>query len=173
MSNQLRAATYVRVSRADQKSQLQTDETAELVQRRGWTLHAQFADEGISGSHDRRPSLQAMMVAARKRKFNVLVVYRCDRLFRSLRDLILTIDELTSLGVGFVSVNESIDTTSPQGRLMLHMISAFAEFERSVLIERTRSGLEAQSPINESTTTNALVARLASGTSRSTTSCAS
>ena len=143
MSKPTLAACYVRVSRSDQNSQMQTDETTGLIERRGWTLHARYADEGISGSHDRRPSLKAMMDAARKKRFSVIVVYRCDRLFRSLRDLILTIDELASLGIGFVSVHESFDTTTPQGRLMMSMVAAFAEFERSVLIERTRSGLDA------------------------------
>ena len=105
---QLKAATYVRVSRADQNSQLQSDETAELVQRRGWILHEQFGDEGISGSHDRRPSLQAMLVAARKKRFNVLVVYRCDRLFRSLRDLILD-NRRADLARHWVRFRERVD----------------------------------------------------------------
>jgi DNA invertase Pin-like site-specific DNA recombinase len=137
------AATYARVSRADQNSQMQTDETLALVERRGWTVFEQYVDDGVSGSHARRPSFQAMLKAARKKRFSVLVVWRCDRLFRSLRDLVLTIDELTSLGIGFVSVTEAIDTTTAQGRLLLHLVSAFAEFERAVLIERTKAGLEA------------------------------
>ena len=142
-SKEVRAATYVRVSRADQNSQMQTDETAELVSRRGWTLASRFGDEGISGSHDRRPAFQEMMAAARKRRFTVLVVFRCDRLFRSLRDLILTVDELATLGIGFVSVHENFDTLSPTGRLMMSLIASFAEFERSVLVERTKSGIAA------------------------------
>src|ERR1700761_5074144 len=101
MSGTTLAATYVRVSRSDQNSAMQTDETTSLVERRGWQLYEQYGDEGISGSHDRRPSFQAMLKAARKKRFSVLVVWRCDRLFRSLRDLVLTIDELTSLGIGF------------------------------------------------------------------------
>jgi DNA invertase Pin-like site-specific DNA recombinase len=84
-----------------------------------------------------------MMDAARKRKFDVLVVYRADRLFRSLRELIATLDELTSLGCQFVSVNEPFDTTSASGKLLVSMVGAFSEFERSVLVERTKSGLDA------------------------------
>jgi DNA invertase Pin-like site-specific DNA recombinase len=137
-----KAACYVRVSRSDQNSQMQTDETAELIERRGWVLHERYADEGISGSHDRRPGFRAMMEAARKRKFDVLVVFRADRLFRSLRDLLMTLDELASLGIGFVSCNEPFDTTTASGKLLVTLIGAFAEFERSVLIERTRSGLD-------------------------------
>lgn len=139
----MRAATYLRVSRSDQSSQLQADETHELVQRRGWKRVLEFADEGISGSHDRRPGLQAMLTAARKRRFDVLVVYRADRLFRSLRELVTTLDELHELGVAFVSVHESWDSTTANGRLLMQVVGAFAEFERNVLRERTRSGLEA------------------------------
>jgi DNA invertase Pin-like site-specific DNA recombinase len=122
---------------------MQRDETTELMKRRGWRLHAEFSDHGISGSHDRRPGFRAMMEAARKRKFDVLVVYRSDRLFRSLRELIVTLDELTALGCKFVSVHEPFDTTTPSGMLLMQLLGAFAQFERSVLIERTRSGLEA------------------------------
>jgi DNA invertase Pin-like site-specific DNA recombinase len=139
----MRAATYLRVSRSDQSSKLQADETRELAQRRGWSLAMEFADEGISGSHGRRPGLQAMLAAARKRRFDVLVVYRSDRLFRSLRELVTTLDELHELGVAFVSVHESWDSTTANGRLLMQVIGAFAEFERNVLRERTRSGLEA------------------------------
>jgi DNA invertase Pin-like site-specific DNA recombinase len=122
---------------------MQRHETAELVERRGWKLHADFADEGISGAHGRRPAFQAMMKAARQRRFDCLIVYRCDRLFRSLKDLVWTIDELASLGIGFCSVHEAFDTTTAQGRLMLGLIASVAEFERSVLVERTKSGLAA------------------------------
>jgi DNA invertase Pin-like site-specific DNA recombinase len=143
MTKQLTAAVYVRVSRADQNVQMQADETEALIERRGWRAMRTFADEGISGSHDRRPAFRRMMEAARRREFAVLCVYRADRLFRSLRDLIVTIDELASLGVGFVSVQEPFDTTTPSGRLLVSLVGAFAEFERSVLIQRTKSGLEA------------------------------
>jgi len=137
------AATYHRVSRVDQSSALQADETAALVSRRGWTLRPPYADDGISGSHDRRPAFQRMLADARSRRFDVLVVWRTDRLFRSLRELVVTLDELTSFGVDFVSVTEPFDTTTPSGRLLLQMVGAFAEFERSVMIERTHAGIAA------------------------------
>jgi DNA invertase Pin-like site-specific DNA recombinase len=143
MPREQRAAIYVRVSRADQDLRMQQDETTELVRRRGWVFHREFSDHGISGSHDRRPGFREMMEAARAKRFNVLVVYRSDRLFRSLRELIVTLDELTALGCQFVSVNEPFDTTTPSGTLLLQMVGAFAQFERGVLIERTKSGLEA------------------------------
>lgn len=142
-SHEMKAAIYTRVSRADQNEQMQKDETTELIKRRGWRLAQEFNDHGISGSHDRRPGFRAMMEAARKRRFDVLVVYRADRLFRSLRELITTLDELTSLGCLFVSATEPFDTTSASGRLLVQLVGAFSEFERGVLVERTKSGLEA------------------------------
>jgi len=138
-----RAACYLRVSRSDQSSTLQADETSELVQRRGWQLHRVFRDDGLSGATDKRPAFRELLAAARRRDFDVLVVYRSDRLFRSLRELLNTMNELGELGVGFVSVREPFDTTTSSGRLLLAMCGAFGEFEREVLRERTRSGLEA------------------------------
>lgn len=113
------------------------------MQRRGWDLVREYSDEGISGATGRRPGLQAMLADARKRRFDVLVVYRSDRLFRSLRELVATLDELHELGVAFVSVHEQWDSTTANGRLLMQVVGAFAEFERNVLRERTRSGLQA------------------------------
>lgn len=138
-----RAAIYLRVSRVDQNSWLQKDETIELVHRRSWTLIEQFSDEGISGAHGRRPGLKALMEAARQRRFDALVVYRSDRLFRSLHELVNTLAELAALGIDFVSVHEPFDTTTPSGKLLVQLVGSFAEFERNILIERTKSGLAA------------------------------
>jgi len=137
------AATYLRVSRADQSSALQADETSQLVSRREWHLVESFADEGISGATDKRPGFAAMMRAAKRRRFDVLVVWRTDRLFRSLTELVTTLAELESYGIGFTSVTEPFDTTTPAGRLLVQLVGAFAEFERNVLIERTNSGIAA------------------------------
>jgi DNA invertase Pin-like site-specific DNA recombinase len=139
----VRAAAYHRVSRADQNPELQQDEVAELIERRGWALARSYTDEGVSGSRDRRPELDQLLADARRRKFDLLVVWRADRLFRSLRHMVVTLDELAALGVGFVSVTEPFDTSTPSGRLLLHLVSAMAEFERSILIERTKAGLAA------------------------------
>lgn len=113
------------------------------MKRRGWKLHQLYRDDGISGATSKRPAFLSLLDDARRRRFDVLVVYRSDRLFRSLRELLNTLNELGELGVGFVSVCEPFDTTTSSGRLLLAMCGAFAEFEREVLRERTRSGLEA------------------------------
>jgi DNA invertase Pin-like site-specific DNA recombinase len=138
-----RAVRYLRVSRTDQNPNLQADETGRLIAGRGWELVDTFLDQGFSGSKDRRPDLDRMLAAARRGLFDVLVVWRSDRLFRSLKHMVTALDELAALGIDFVSVTESFDTTTPQGRLLLHLVSAFGEFERNVLIERTKAGLEA------------------------------
>lgn len=143
MSSTKRAARYVRVSRADQRSSLQLDETGELISRRGWQLVDTYIDEGVSGSKRSRPSLNRLLTSAKRRQFDVLVVWRADRLFRSLKHMVVTLDEVAALGIDFVSVTEPFDTTTPQGRLLLHLVAAMAEFERELIRERTRAGLAA------------------------------
>lgn len=139
----LRVARYIRVSRSDQNPRLQSDETKELIERRGWHLVDTYEDHGVSGSRDRRPELDRLRSDARRGRFKVLLVWRADRLFRSLRHMVTALDEFAALGIDFVSVTEPFDTTTPQGRLLLHLVSAFGEFERSLIIERTRAGLAA------------------------------
>lgn len=143
MTKLIRAARYLRVSRADQVLDLQDDETRDLITYRGWELTATFSDHGISGTKDKRPGLDLLLAEARKKKFDVLVVYRADRLFRSMKHMVVTLSELTGLGIGFTSATEIFDTTTPQGTLLLHLVSAFSEFERGVLIQRVKSGLMA------------------------------
>lgn len=138
-----RAARYIRVSSTEQRPALQADETAEFVERRGWAMVNTFIDQGVSGSKTRRTGLESLMAAAHRREFDILVVWRSDRLFRSLRHMVNAIAEFAALGIQFVSVTEPFDTTTPQGQLLLHMVAAFAEFERGVLRERTRAGIAA------------------------------
>ena len=140
-----RAVQYQRVSTQDQNPQLQADETYELIQRRDWELIDSYVDHGVSGSKgkDKRPELRRLLADARRRRFDILVVWRSDRLFRSMKEMVNVIEELAALGVEFVSATEPMDTTTPQGKLLLHLVSAFGEFERNVLIERTRAGLAA------------------------------
>jgi DNA invertase Pin-like site-specific DNA recombinase len=137
----LRIARYLRVSKLEQNPQLQDDESAQLAAARGWTIVDTYVDHGVSGAKERRTELDRMMKDARKRRFDAILVWRSDRLFRSLRHMVETIEELSALGVGFVSCREPFDTTTPSGKLMLHLVSAFAEFERAVLIERVKAGL--------------------------------
>jgi DNA invertase Pin-like site-specific DNA recombinase len=127
-----RAAIYSRVSTTDQNTGLQVDEATALVHRRGWTLVEVFEDVGISGTKGRRPGLDRLLAAARKRKVDVLVVWRADRLFRSVHHMVTTLTDLSALGIDFTSVSESFDTSTPSGKLLFHISSAFAQFERDV-----------------------------------------
>jgi DNA invertase Pin-like site-specific DNA recombinase len=131
------------VSKAEQDPALQDDETAELISKRGWKLVETFTDHGVSGSREKRPALDLLLRDARRRRIDVVVVWKADRLFRSLKAMVTTLDEWSALGVGFVSATEVFDSTTPQGKLLLHLTSAFAEFERNLIIERTKAGIAA------------------------------
>jgi len=135
-----RAALYVRVSTTDQHVDNQLADLREYCARREWTVR-EYTDVGVSGAKDRRPGLDELLKDARRRRFDVLVVWRLDRLGRNLRHLILLLDELHALGVAFVSLAEGIDATTPAGRLQLHVLGAIAEFERARIQERVRAGL--------------------------------
>lgn len=136
----MRAALYVRVSTLDQNLDNQLDDLRKYVAQRGWGEAAEYADRA-SGAKDSRPALDALLKAAQRRQFDVVIVWRLDRLGRSLKHLLDVLHELTALGVAFVSLNEGIDATTPSGRLQLHLLGAFAEFERARIQERVRAGL--------------------------------
>ena len=135
-----RAATYARVSTLDQQPENQLAELRQYVGARGWTA-VEYVDQGVSGSKERRPALDRVIRDARRRRFDVLVCWRLDRLGRSLKHLVTLLDELQALGVSFVSLGEGIDCTTPAGRLQLHILAALAEFERSRIAERVQAGL--------------------------------
>ena len=136
----MRCAIYARVSTLDQHVENQLTELRSYVERRDWTA-VEYVDRGVSGAKDRRPALDDLLKAARRRRFDVLVCWRLDRLGRNLRHLILLLDELQALGIAFVTLGEGIDTSTPAGRLQLHVLSAIAEFERERVRERVLAGL--------------------------------
>ena len=140
MTSGLRCAVYCRVSTIDQQVDNQRIELRRYVEARGW-IATEYADVGVSGAKDRRPALDELIRDARRRRFDVLVCWRLDRLGRNLRHLILLLDELQALGVAFVSLAEGIDATTPAGRLQLHVLGAIAEFERARIAERVKAGL--------------------------------
>jgi DNA invertase Pin-like site-specific DNA recombinase len=131
------------VSRSDQALALQDDETAEAASRRGWNVVGTHPDHGVSGSRERRPELNRLMNDAHGHRFDVVLVWKADRLFRSLRAMVTTLDEWAARGIGFTSATEVFDTMTVQGKLLLHIVSACGEFERGVLIERTKAGVQA------------------------------
>jgi DNA invertase Pin-like site-specific DNA recombinase len=98
-------------------------------------------NHGVSGTKARRPELDRMMDDARRHKFDVLLVWSCDRLARSTKHLLQTIDELNGMGIQFLSQREAIDTEGPLGRAIIVIVSAMAEFERCIIIERVKAGM--------------------------------
>ncbi len=137
----MRCAIYARVSTFDQEPENQLAELRRYAAVREWTV-AEHVDRGISGAKDRRPALDAPLADARRRRFDVLVVWRLDRLGRNLRHLITLLEELSALGIAFVSLNEGIDATTPAGKLQMHILGAIAEFERARIAERVKAGLQ-------------------------------
>jgi len=140
---QIRAALYARVSTAEQSSVMQRDEMQAFCQRRGWNLIEEYVDEGFSGSQVSRPALNRLLADAKRRKFDVVLVYRYDRFARSLRQLVNALEEFRALGIDFVSLHEGVDTSTPNGRLVFGIFASIAEFERELIRDRVRSGLAA------------------------------
>lgn len=143
MEKTIRACRYLRVSRPDQNPNMQADATEQLIRNRGWDLVDTYLDHASGGSVDNRPELERLLADARRKNFDVLVVWRSCRMFRSVKDMITMLDDLAALSIGFVSVMEPFDTTTPSGRMFVQVVSAFNEFERQILIDRTIAGLEA------------------------------
>lgn len=136
------AFLYARVSTSDkgQDPAMQIREMQQFATRRGWE-HTSFVDAGFSGSKVSRPELDLMMAQCRKRKCDVVVVYRFDRFARSVKHLVDALTEFNDLGIQFVSLHENVDTTTAQGKLLFTIFAAIAEFERELTRERVHSGL--------------------------------
>ncbi len=136
-----RAAIYARVSTFEQNAENQLAELRKYIEARGWQIHREYVDEGVSGAKDRRPALDVMVDDARRRRFDVVVCWRLDRLGRNLKHLITLLEDFQALGVAFVSLAEGIDAPTPAGRLQMHILGAIAEFERARIAERVKLGL--------------------------------
>lgn len=137
----LRVALYARVSTHDQQTlPLQIRALNQYAAKRGWTIAAQIKEVGSGASQ--RELRTTLIAAARRREIDVVLVWRLDRWGRSVADLVSTLQELQHLGVGFVSLTEALDLTTPAGRAMAGLLAVFAEFEREILRERVRAGLD-------------------------------
>jgi DNA invertase Pin-like site-specific DNA recombinase len=136
-----KAALYCRVSTVDQHVESQLYDLRQLAEQRGLEIVKEYADKGVSGLKARRPGLDALMSDARQRKFSVVLVAAFDRVARSTRHFLHVVDELDSLGIEFVSRREGVATGDAMGRLFITIISAIAELERSLVVERVKSGM--------------------------------
>lgn len=139
----MRVAIYVRVSTSDQSTDSQLLEAKAYCASRGWNEPTIYEDHGISGAKLSRPKYNQLKEAIRRKQVDVLIVFKLDRLARSLRELVLLVEEMEALGVRLISLKEAIDLTLPTGRLMFGLISTFAQFERSIIAERVRAGMAA------------------------------
>ena len=140
----LKVALYLRVSTAHQTTENQRLDLEKVAVNRGWNIIETFQDEGISGSKGRsdRPALDRMLKDAVRGKFDLIAVWSIDRLGRSLQHLIETVNQLQSVGVDLYMHQQAIDTTTPAGKLAFSIFGAFSEFERSLIRERVKAGLD-------------------------------
>ena len=140
----MRAAIYTRVSTIHQTTENQHHELRRVASARGWDIVETFTDEGISGAKGRsdRPALVALLKAAVRRQFDLVAVWSIDRLGRSLQHLVETVNELHAVGVDLYVHQQAIDTSSPAGKLAFSVFGALAEYERELIRERVKAGLE-------------------------------
>ena len=139
-----RVALYARVSTKNHAQDPETQLIAlrEYAKARDLEVFNEYVDVGISGSKDSRPALNRLMADARKRRFDAVLVARFDRFARSTRHLVLALEEFNALGVDFISLSESIDTSTPMGKMVFTVLGAVAELERSLIRERVIMGLQ-------------------------------
>ena len=136
----LRVGLYARVSTIDQQTlAMQNRAMREYAARRSWTIAMQVRE--VNSGAAKREAREKLLEAARRREIDVVLVWRLDRWGRSVTDLLVTLQELEHLGVGFVSLTEALDLTTPAGRAMAGLLAVFAAFEREILQERTKAGL--------------------------------
>jgi DNA invertase Pin-like site-specific DNA recombinase len=138
-------AIYARVSTSDQNAEFQLGALREYAERRGFRIYKEYIDQVTGVVSKRRPgkgeSYKQLLRDARMRYFDCVLVWKYDRFARSLSDLIDGLQMFEALGIGFISVTQDIDTTTPMGKLFFHMIGSFAEFERDLIVERVKAGI--------------------------------
>jgi DNA invertase Pin-like site-specific DNA recombinase len=135
-----RAAIYCRVSTADQHPETQLYDLREMAKQRGYEIVLEYTDV-ISGAKAKRPGLDQLLADARRHRFDVVLVAAFDRVARSVRHFLEVLDELTHLGIEFISHRENIDTGGPLGRAMVVIVGAIAELERNLIVERVKAGM--------------------------------
>ena len=143
MSKPKRVALYCRVSTDGQTTENQRRELRAAVERNGWTIAVEYTDHGISGAKGRkdRPQFDALLRAVARKEFDVVAAWSVDRLGRSLQDLIAFLGDLQSKKVDLYLHQQALDTSTPSGKAMFGMLGVFAEFERSIVQERVKTGL--------------------------------
>jgi len=139
----LKVAIYARVSTTDQDVEPQLESLRKYAKERGWQIYKEYVDRGISGSKEKRPALNMLLDDAKKRKFEIVLVYKFDRFSRSLMHLMTNLQFFNVMGIDFISIMDNLDTTTPMGKGMYGVVAAFAEFERIMISEATKQRLQA------------------------------
>ena len=137
----MRCAIYCRVSTTDQSVSMQQRDLQKLADSRGFEVVTEYIDEGQSGSKHSRPALDRMLADAARGKFQVILIWRLDRLGRSLAHLIRLLEDFKSWDVQLVSFSEGLDFTTSTGKLFYQLLGAFSEFERETIRERVKAGM--------------------------------
>ena len=138
----VKVALYARVSTDGQDPEVQLMALRAHAAQRGWQVVEEFVDRGVSGARERRPALDRLLKAAWAGRFQVALVWRFDRFARSVKHLVGALETFRSLHVGFVSLQEQLDTATPIGQAMFTIIGAMAQLERDIIRERVKAGLE-------------------------------
>ncbi len=141
MKQSKRVGLYMRVSTKDQSCEMQLSDLERYSKERGFKIFKVYKDNGVSGTKELRPALSELMNDAKKRKFDIVLVWRFDRFARSTKHLISALYEFRNLGIDFISYQENIDTSSPLGEAIFTIISAMAKLERDIIAERVKGGL--------------------------------
>ena len=141
MDNKIRTALYIRVSTADQTTLNQEIALKEYCDRNDYEIVKIYREEGVSGSKTSRPQLDLMLQAIRRKEFDVVVVWKFDRLGRSTAHLLQVLEELKNKGVRLIATSQNIDTNTPMGKFFFIILSGFAEMEREMIRERIKLGL--------------------------------
>lgn len=136
-----RIGIYLRVSTSEQSTELQLREINQFLDARGWQTREIYEDSGLSGANSNRPQLKRLLRDVKQRKIDIVICWKMDRLFRSLKDLIVTLQEFSELGIELISLKDNVDLSTSSGKLLMHLLGAFAEFERNLIVERVRAGL--------------------------------
>lgn len=140
MNTMKQVAIYARVSTRGQEPRTQLRELRSYARRRQLRVAYELVDQE-SGANEKRPKLDKLMDLARKRKVDVVLVWKFDRFARSTKQLVTALEEFRELGIDFISYTENVDTSTPAGKALFTMVSAFAEFERDLNRERVKAGL--------------------------------
>lgn len=136
----MRVGIYARVSTNEQNVEMQIKELKDYCDRMQYSIFDSYVDIGESGSKESRPQFNRLLSDVRKKKFDAVLVWKLDRIGRSLQHLLQILQEFSNKGVGFISYNQNIDTTTASGKLLFQIMGAFAEYEREIIRERVKAG---------------------------------